>query len=470
MIFFNSHRKKSVFIFLVTLILFTPINVQANSLFSPDKTIQGLNNSEKQNLFSLYNDYGLVYDSQNNILLFNDIKVRYFYDEFNKCGFINYADGYADLKIIRDSENQIVSIDLINGDEYFKKTSEINQSLNSRIESIKNIFNTENVDLSYPFVQFSNDEFKSYTKLDTENDIVIENTKTEMYVVLYDDNKLQPFARLDDALDFYKQVNGIIIFEDLKDKAIWYKTPDYIYSNDNFISVSNSLEFLINENKEIPNSTIYNNNSIIWTNNVEYKDSILLEVPCIRQLPELSKGCEVTSAAMMLNYAGYDVDKITLAHEIDKDDTNYYVKNGIAYYGDPSKGFIGDMFTNKRGYGADHVPIYKLLKNYIDTTIDITNSDFDSIYYYLNINSPVWVITNTDLKKLNENEFYTWQTPENKTIRATNKEHAVLIVGYDQDYIYINDPLYSEVKRKVKKQDFIEAWEQMGRQAVTYIK
>ena len=53
------------------------------------------------------------------------------------------------------------------------------------------------------------------------------------------------------------------------------------------------------------------------------------------------------------------------------------------------------------------------------------------------------------------------------TCRFTYDQHSVVITGYDDKYIYINDPLYSEPNRKLNRIDFEKSWEQMGSQAMT---
>ena len=199
------------------------------------------------------------------------------------------------------------------------------------------------------------------------------------------------------------------------------------------------------------------------------RESILLEAPIISQLPELQRGCEVTTLAMMLNYAGVKVDKLQLAKELDKDVTPLTWKNGQKYYGNPYRGFVGDMYTlSKPGFGVYHEPIAKLANNYLPgQIINLTGGDFSQIMDHLNKDVPVWVIINTEYRYLPENYFETWYTTEGP-VTITYKEHAVLITGYDQEYIYFNDPLTNIKNRKAPIADFKAAWVQMGKQAITY--
>lgn len=293
-----------------------------------------------------------------------------------------------------------------------------------------------------------------------------------------DGKLLKSFENLDDAIFYGGMYENSYILEKGNENEIWHNTPKYLlYHNDKLIDKFQNYSEAVNSAKLRDNSHVYaaenqnNRRLLAWANDVEMKEIVLLEVPMFQQNPELIRGCEVTSLSMLLHYFGIAADKMTLAEQIDKDSTPYQIIDGIIYYGDPSVGFIGSMSDpTKAGYGANHIPVTKLLEKYIKSrAIDATGVEFEILYYFLSNNVPVWVITNTDLKKLDESEFYTWITPKGDTVVATNKEHSVLITGYDSQYIYINDPLYTHANRKVPKEDFIQAWEQMGKQAVTYV-
>lgn len=197
------------------------------------------------------------------------------------------------------------------------------------------------------------------------------------------------------------------------------------------------------------------------------KGSVHLSAPSIKQLPELPRGCEVSSLAMLLQYSGIDVNKMELANQIKKDKTPYQNTNKGIYFGNPNNGFVGDMYSFKNpGLGVYHGPIAELTAQYvgIERVYDFSGGNFSEIINQLNKNRPVWVIINTTYKKLPKNQFTTWKT-EDGPINITVKEHSVLITGYDHKYVYFNDPL-NRVK-KAPIEEFKAAWIQMGKQAIT---
>lgn len=203
---------------------------------------------------------------------------------------------------------------------------------------------------------------------------------------------------------------------------------------------------------------------------VKLKEKVLLDVPIIKQFPELPRGCEVTSLAMLLQYKGIQTDKMDLAAKVKKDSTPYRKVNGNIHWGSPNDGFIGDMYSySNRGYGVYHKPIKELAEQFLPGQIvDLTGRDFAELKTFLSLDIPIWIITNTTYKKLPETAFETWQTPDGE-IQITYKEHSVLITGYDGENIYFNDPINGEKNRAARTEDFIDAWKQMGSQAVTYL-
>lgn len=196
---------------------------------------------------------------------------------------------------------------------------------------------------------------------------------------------------------------------------------------------------------------------------------VMLDAPLDNQMPELPRGCEVTTLDMMLQYAGVKVDKITLAKQIKKDNTPYQEISGIIYFGNPHNGFVGDMYSRKNpGYGVYHEPVKELAEQYLPGRVrDLTDSSFDTVLQYLDKGRPVWVINNNMFDAIPLEKWQTWNTPQGK-MSITYEEHSVLVTGYDEKNIYFNDPLSDVKNEKVPIKNFIRGWEQMGRQAISY--
>ena len=192
---------------------------------------------------------------------------------------------------------------------------------------------------------------------------------------------------------------------------------------------------------------------------------ILSNVPLIQQLPELDRGCEVTSLAMMLQYAGVSVDKMKLASEIKKVN---FLDDGIK--GNPNEGFVGNIYTfSESGYGVYHGPLFQLAKKYLpNQAVDLTGKGIEEIYKRVKAGQPVVMITNATYAPLEEDEFSTWET-NSGDVSITYNEHCVVLVGYDKESVYIRDPLNDSLDVKVPRENFEQAWIQMGSQAVSYV-
>ncbi|WP_157830012.1 C39 family peptidase [Bacillus sp. SN10] len=193
---------------------------------------------------------------------------------------------------------------------------------------------------------------------------------------------------------------------------------------------------------------------------------ILSNVPFIQQLPELDRGCEVTSLAMMLQYAGITVDKMKLANEIKKVD---FMNDGVR--GNPNEGFVGNIYTfSESGYGVYHGPLFQLAKKYLpNKAVDLTGKSIEELYKSVKAGRPVVMITNATFAPLDEDEFTTWETSSGD-VSITYNEHCVVLIGYDKEFVYIRDPLSDSLDVKVPRESFEQAWMQMGSQAISYVK
>lgn len=78
------------------------------------------------------------------------------------------------------------------------------------------------------------------------------------------------------------------------------------------------------------------------------------------------------------------------------------------------------------------------------------------------------MINNEWFKALPKRYFHMWYT-ENGPLQVTCKEHAVVIIGFDADFVYFSDPLRPQKNRRVLKRNFIAGWKRLGAQAVTDI-
>lgn len=187
-----------------------------------------------------------------------------------------------------------------------------------------------------------------------------------------------------------------------------------------------------------------------------------IDVALINQMdaPRLFNGCEVTSLAMLLNYNGLAVTKNELADKIATVPLTY--DNGQK--GNPHEGFVGSVSGDTPGLGVYHEPIADLAKQYVasDRVHDISGQSFERVLSAVAEGNPVWIITTSIFSPVDT--LQEWETPTG-TLEMTYDMHSVVVTGFDQKYIYINNP-YGEKEQQLERTDFIAAWEQLGKQAL----
>ncbi|MBM7694612.1 uncharacterized protein YvpB [Peribacillus deserti] len=218
------------------------------------------------------------------------------------------------------------------------------------------------------------------------------------------------------------------------------------------------------------NSSVRNVNRVdiqsTYKDKPEKKD-ILLDVPLIKQNPELKYGCEVTSLAMVLNYAGVSADKLSLSREIKLENDPLIKQDGnIIKWGNPEEGFVGDMSGKQKGYAVYDKPIQDLLEKYMpNRSLNLTNKSFNEILSHVSKGYPVIVWTTGDYRLPDRPE--SWKHGS-KTIKTPLDLHAVVLVGYNKRSVYVNDPLSGKKQAQVPKETFRTSWHALQKRAVSY--
>ena len=167
----------------------------------------------------------------------------------------------------------------------------------------------------------------------------------------------------------------------------------------------------------------------------------IIQVPYIDQSEKYPTGCESVSTVMLLQHLGYDisVDKFIADYLEMKD---FEEREGQLYGADPNLYFCGSPY-DKDSFGCYAPVICKALTKVIGNEYEIVNetdtSIEDLIKKYIDKDMPVifWACINMrepivgpQWKLLDSGETFTW----------ISNEHCMLLVGYDEEGYYFNDP------------------------------
>lgn len=193
-----------------------------------------------------------------------------------------------------------------------------------------------------------------------------------------------------------------------------------------------------------------------------------IDVVPILQKPELPSGCEATSLTMLLNYMGFNVDKLTIADN--------YLPKGEYRKSDYNKVFVGDP-RSIHAYGCTAGVIEETAEKYLRKNDsenkwqvkNITGCSVETLYSAIDNKCPVVVWASIDMGEI-IHDYVTWTDEETgKKISWYGGEHCLLLTGYDMEesLVYVNDPLRGSVSYDMKI--FESRFKQMNYNAVIII-
>ena len=152
----------------------------------------------------------------------------------------------------------------------------------------------------------------------------------------------------------------------------------------------------------------------------------------ICQRPQLPTGCEITAVTMMLKFAGYNVNKITLAEEMPRSNN-------------PNKGFVGNPFSATGWWIYPH-GIASVINHYIGYSDIMTGCSLNQIKE----------------KLLHGHLVVVWVANFDGFVN-----HALALTGYRKNILYYNDP-WLGCKDNMTINQFYQHWNADDQRAISY--
>ena len=193
----------------------------------------------------------------------------------------------------------------------------------------------------------------------------------------------------------------------------------------------------------------------------------LISMKPVLQGPELSSGCEVSSLTAVLNFDGYDIDKVTLAVFFLETDNTSTTQNGKTYRPSPWKVFVG--YPELDCYGCFAPVIVQTANHYLTSVnskkraVNLTGAQPSKLYEYVSNHIPVIVWATKDMVK--SSCTTTWYDRDTKKLfEWPSQEHCMVLLADTDTTVTMCDPTKGIVT--YDKKTFEERYKELYQQAI----
>ena len=203
-----------------------------------------------------------------------------------------------------------------------------------------------------------------------------------------------------------------------------------------------------------------------------------IDVPYLAQGDRYPCGCESVTAVMALNYAGYTIDTDTFIDDYLPQGTEpYYDDDGQLYADSPYEAFIGSPYS-EYSYGC-YAPVIKdAVSQVMEEALGEVNAAVDASGKVVDLSGrtleqlcddyvsrDIPVILWGTIRMEPVSSRTTWILPDGSEFTWKSREHCLLLVGYDEQYYYFNDPMEGK-NTAYRKADVENAYQELYSQAL----
>ena len=203
----------------------------------------------------------------------------------------------------------------------------------------------------------------------------------------------------------------------------------------------------------------------------EPSPSVDYPITLIYQNPELPNGCEITSLAMLLDWAGYPIDKVELSNKyLPRQEFSY--SDDVRYGPDPNEAYVGNP-ASSGGWYCFEGPILEAANAYLsdqNTTqqaAPLSGTTREELENYMNAGIPLAVWVTLDYSAPRNPESFRWYLPDGTLYTPYSNLHCVVLAGWDGDNYRIANPINGW--QTVSPDTFWSCFDAMGRRAVAVL-
>ena len=190
-----------------------------------------------------------------------------------------------------------------------------------------------------------------------------------------------------------------------------------------------------------------------------HPNSVVLNVPCIMQNPELPTGCESVALTNTLNYYGFGLGKTVIADAYMPKSSWDFV---TAFWGNPHSSSNGNCISAP---GLTNTANSFLIRSGSNLrAYDVTGAGFYDLYSYLEAGHPVIIWSTIGMQNLGR--CYATQAYGGRVYRTYTNSHTVVLRGFNRSLgtVYIADSLSGYVSNSAQR--IASLYSQRGAQAV----